>query len=91
MQCETFAQKWKRFLTWIGHNILRWIMPKTKKRPCKARKDSYTISTGYYLPISVLQNLEFAAILPNLFKIALFKGHFDTWGIVNRKIYMNLS
>ena len=28
MQCESFTQKWEKFLKWIGLVILRWIMPK---------------------------------------------------------------
>ena len=28
MQCETFAKKWKKILTWIGDSLFLWIMPK---------------------------------------------------------------
>ena len=38
MQCETFTQKWEKFLTWIRQSISKWIMPKTWQKTSKKAK-----------------------------------------------------
>ena len=58
-----------------------------RKVPIKAKKGPYTFLLDTACP---LYNLEFAAILSNLVKIANFQSYFCPWQFRNDKIYINL-